>query len=102
VRDRRSEAQTDYPEEGGPPRHRYPPPPRPGARAARAARAARQRPTSGAQEESEVSGRPSALDEGAQGESPSLPAMVGIVGLSVAVIILVSFAAGYGFGRLFL
>ena len=37
------------------------------------------------------------LDEG-----PSLLSMVRIVAIVVALIILVSFAAGYGFGRLFL
>jgi hypothetical protein len=36
------------------------------------------------------------------GEGPSVLAMVGAVALIVAVVILVFFAAGYGFGRLFL
>jgi preprotein translocase subunit SecE len=35
-------------------------------------------------------------------ENPSVLAMVAIVAVSVALIILVCFAAGYGFGRLFL
>jgi hypothetical protein len=35
-------------------------------------------------------------------EGPSLLSMVRIVAIGVALIILVSFAAGYGFGRLFL
>jgi len=34
--------------------------------------------------------------------SPSVLAMVGAVALIVALVILVFFAAGYGFGRLFL
>jgi hypothetical protein len=34
--------------------------------------------------------------------SPSVLAMIGAVALFVAVVILVFFAAGYGFGRLFL
>jgi hypothetical protein len=38
-----------------------------------------------------------AIDQG-----PSLLSMVRIVAIGVALIILVSFAAGYGFGRLFL
>ncbi len=33
---------------------------------------------------------------------PSVPAMIGAVALIVAVVILVFFAAGYLFGRLFL
>jgi hypothetical protein len=37
------------------------------------------------------------LDEG-----PSVLSMVRVVAIAVALIILVSFAAGYGFGRLFL
>lgn len=37
------------------------------------------------------------LDEG-----PSLLSMVRIVAIAVALIILISFAAGYGFGRFFL
>jgi len=36
------------------------------------------------------------------GEGPSVLAMVGAVALIVAVVILVFFGAGYGFGRLFL
>jgi preprotein translocase subunit SecE len=36
------------------------------------------------------------------GEGPSVLAMVGVVALMVAIVILVFFAAGYGFGRLFL
>lgn len=36
------------------------------------------------------------------GEGPSVLMMVGGVALFVAVVILVFFAAGYGFGRLFL
>ena len=35
-------------------------------------------------------------------QGPSLFSMVRIVAIAVALIILVSFAAGYGFGRLFL
>ena len=35
-------------------------------------------------------------------DGPSVLAMVGAVALMVAVVILVFFAAGYGFGRLFL
>jgi hypothetical protein len=35
-------------------------------------------------------------------EGPSVVAMVGVVALIVAVVILAFFAAGYGFGRLFL
>lgn len=35
-------------------------------------------------------------------ENPSVLAMIAIVAVSVALIILVCFAAGYGFGRLFL
>jgi hypothetical protein len=35
-------------------------------------------------------------------EGPSLFSMVRAVAIAVALIILVSFAAGYGFGRLFL
>jgi hypothetical protein len=35
-------------------------------------------------------------------ESPSVLKMVGFVALAVALVILVFFAAGYGFGRLFL
>jgi len=34
--------------------------------------------------------------------SPSVLAMIGAVALIVALVILVFFAAGYGFGRLFL
>jgi hypothetical protein len=34
--------------------------------------------------------------------SPSVLAMIGAVALIVAMVILVFFAAGYGFGRLFL
>ena len=36
------------------------------------------------------------------GEGPSVLAMVGAVALIVALVILVFFGAGYGFGRLFL
>jgi preprotein translocase subunit SecE len=36
------------------------------------------------------------------GDGPSVLAMVAAVALMVAVVILVFFAAGYGFGRLFL
>ena len=36
------------------------------------------------------------------GEGPSVLTMVGAVALIVALVILVFFAAGYGFGRLFL
>jgi hypothetical protein len=36
------------------------------------------------------------------GQGPSVLAMVGAVALIVALVILVFFAAGYGFGRLFL
>jgi hypothetical protein len=39
---------------------------------------------------------------GPMDEGPSLFTMVKVVAVTVAVIILVSFAAGYGFGRLFL
>lgn len=35
-------------------------------------------------------------------EGPSVVAMIGAVTLIVALVILVFFAAGYGFGRLFL
>jgi preprotein translocase subunit SecE len=35
-------------------------------------------------------------------EGPSMLRMIGAVALFVAVVILVFFAAGYGFGRLFL
>jgi hypothetical protein len=35
-------------------------------------------------------------------EGPSVLAMIGVVALGVALVILVFFAAGYGFGRLFL
>jgi hypothetical protein len=35
-------------------------------------------------------------------EGPSVPAMVALVAIVVAVVILVFFALGYGFGRLFL
>ena len=35
-------------------------------------------------------------------ENPSVLGMIAIVAVSVALIILVFFAAGYGFGRLFL
>ncbi len=35
-------------------------------------------------------------------QGPSVPRMIGAVALFVAVVILVFFAAGYGFGRLFL
>jgi preprotein translocase subunit SecE len=35
-------------------------------------------------------------------EGPSVLRMIGAVALFVAVVILVFFAAGYGFGRLFL
>lgn len=35
-------------------------------------------------------------------DGPSVLTMVGLVALIVAVVILVFFAAGYGFGRLFL
>lgn len=108
--DRRPEAQTDYPTPGGAPRRRYPPAPGPGARAARAARAAALRAPSRARRDAEAEGESPArrsppedgYAEAAQGESPTLVAMVGIVALSVALIILLSFAAGYGFGRLFL
>jgi hypothetical protein len=36
------------------------------------------------------------------GEGPSVLMMIGGVALLVAVVILVFFAAGYGFGRLFI
>ncbi|MCW2971365.1 MAG: hypothetical protein JWO23_2492 [Solirubrobacterales bacterium] len=36
------------------------------------------------------------------GEGPSVLAMIGAVALIVALVILVFFGAGYGFGRLFL
>ncbi len=42
------------------------------------------------------------VDEPGIDEGPSVLAMVRIVAITVALIILVSFAAGYGFGRLFL
>jgi hypothetical protein len=35
-------------------------------------------------------------------DGPSVLTMVGVVALIVALVILVFFAAGYGFGRLFL
>lgn len=35
-------------------------------------------------------------------DGPSVPAMIGAVALFVALVILIFFAAGYGFGRLFL
>lgn len=35
-------------------------------------------------------------------DGPSAPRMIAAVALSVALVILVFFAAGYGFGRLFL
>jgi hypothetical protein len=35
-------------------------------------------------------------------DGPSVLAMVGVVALGVALVILAFFAAGYGFGRLFL
>ena len=35
-------------------------------------------------------------------DGPSMPAMIALVAIVVAVVILVFFAAGYGFGRLFL
>jgi hypothetical protein len=35
-------------------------------------------------------------------DGPSVLSMIGIVALIVALVILVFFAAGYGFGRLFL
>jgi hypothetical protein len=35
-------------------------------------------------------------------DGPSVRAMIGLVAVSVAVVILVFFAAGYGFGRVFL
>lgn len=35
-------------------------------------------------------------------DGPSVLRMIGVVALFVAVVILVFFAAGYGFGRLFL
>lgn len=35
-------------------------------------------------------------------DGPSVLAMIGVVALGVALVILVFFAAGYGFGRLFL
>jgi preprotein translocase subunit SecE len=35
-------------------------------------------------------------------DGPSVLRMIGLVALFVAVVILVFFAAGYGFGRLFL
>lgn len=35
-------------------------------------------------------------------KGPSVPAMIGAVALIVAVVILVFFGLGYGFGRLFL
>jgi fatty acid desaturase len=46
--------------------------------------------------------RPERHDQPAIDQSPSLFSMVRIVAITVALIILVSFAAGYGFGRLFL
>jgi hypothetical protein len=41
-------------------------------------------------------------EERALEQGPSLFSMVRVVAIAVALIILVSFAAGYGFGRLFL
>jgi hypothetical protein len=35
-------------------------------------------------------------------DGPSVLAMIGVVALGVALVILLFFAAGYGFGRLFL
>lgn len=35
-------------------------------------------------------------------DGPSAPALIGAVALIVALVILVFFAVGYGFGRLFL
>lgn len=35
-------------------------------------------------------------------DGPSMLTMIGVVALIVALVILVFFAAGYGFGRLFL
>jgi hypothetical protein len=35
-------------------------------------------------------------------DGPSVLKMIGVVALGVALVILVFFAAGYGFGRLFL
>jgi hypothetical protein len=35
-------------------------------------------------------------------DGPSVLTMIGVVALGVALVILVFFAAGYGFGRLFL
>ena len=35
-------------------------------------------------------------------DGPSMPAMVALVAIVVAVVILLFFALGYGFGRLFL
>jgi len=110
VSDTGSEAQADQPTPEVGPRRRYPPAPRPGLRAPRAARPAQPRAAAPNRSRTAVrAGRPersalsaSALGEDAQDDSPSLVGMVGIVALSVALIILVSFAAGYGFGHLFL
>ena len=41
-------------------------------------------------------------DEPEKTHSPSFLTMIGIVAITVAVIILVFFGIGYGFGRLFL
>ena len=35
-------------------------------------------------------------------DGPSMPAMIAVAAILVAVVILVFFALGYGFGRLFL
>jgi hypothetical protein len=35
-------------------------------------------------------------------DGPSMPAMIALVAIVVAVVILLFFALGYGFGRLFL
>jgi len=35
-------------------------------------------------------------------EGPSMPAMIALVAIVVALVILLFFALGYGFGRLFL
>ena len=51
--------------------------------------------------------RPAATDRRARAEQmnddgPSVLKMIGFVALAVALVILIFFAAGYGFGRLFL
>lgn len=60
-------------------------------------RVARVRPTPARPAPARVEG-----PEESGSKSPSMLSMVKIVAISVVLIVLVSFAAGYGFGRLFL